>query len=109
MTASGEANMEIRDAMLTLPTNSCRAGWSRKAMLACAMTANTKASSARSPTILSCGEGAGKLGHLLRKWRRKQAFEDRVVGPVILPASCCCRRRGRRAKCRRAGTARRCR
>ena len=57
MTASGEANMEIRDAMLTQPTNSCRAGCSKKAMLACAMTANTKASSTRSPTIFSCGRG----------------------------------------------------
>lgn len=55
MTASGEANMETRDAMLTLPTNSWRSGWSKKAMLACAMSANAKTTSSRSPATLSCG------------------------------------------------------
>jgi len=60
MTASGEANMETRDAMLTLPTNSCRTGWSNKAMLACAMSANAKTTRNRSPVILSCGENNGE-------------------------------------------------
>jgi hypothetical protein len=64
MTASGEANMETRDAMLTLPTNSCRTGWSNKAMLACAMSANAKTTSTRSPVILSCG-GTGEQGPVL--------------------------------------------
>jgi hypothetical protein len=54
MTASGEANMEISDAMLTAPTNRCRTGWSKKARLVCAMSANTQTTSTRSPVIFSC-------------------------------------------------------
>lgn len=95
MTASGEANMDIRDAMLTPPMNSCRAGWSRKAMLACATSANTKTSSTRIPMIFSCGEDeehTGIINHpgkhrLLQKWREREkrtACRDRIVRSVLL-------------------------
>lgn len=93
MTASGEANMDIRDAMLTPPMNSCRAGWSRKAMLACATSANTKTSSTRIPMIFSCGEDeehTNIINHpgkhrLLQKWRererKEQLAETELCGP----------------------------
>jgi hypothetical protein len=60
--------METRDAMLTLPTNSCRSGWSKKAMLACAMSANAKTTSTRSPATLSCGSRTGGDGESRADW-----------------------------------------
>lgn len=77
MTASGEANMETRDAMLTLPTNSCRTGWSNKAMLACAMSANATTTSTRSPVILSCG------GNFRRRSRCQFVSQDGKQGTAI--------------------------
>ena len=79
MTASGEANMETRDAMLTLPTNSCRTGWSNKAMLACAMSANAKTTSTRSPVILSCrGREWYGVSQTRRQDRKRQLVKIKV-------------------------------